>query len=107
MPIAMEKLQFNVPDLWADHHVLRVRAALDKLAPAVQNVVASSAFRIVAVEYDPAAVSREQIQSALAEAGYPVASEPGAVNPVVPVQTRRADPAWARLGFRVKSTDPR
>ncbi len=106
----MEKLQLNVPEMYADHHVLKVRAALAALGPGVQSVVASSAFRIVAVEYDSALVSPEAIAAALAEAGYPVAAEPATVNPVlaaVPVATKGADPAWDRLGVRISRTDAR
>ena len=49
----MEKLQLNIPDMWADHHVLKVRALLLAM-PGVQDVIASSAFRMVALSYDPA-----------------------------------------------------
>ncbi|HEX9114926.1 MAG TPA: heavy-metal-associated domain-containing protein [Anaerolineae bacterium] len=103
----MERLQLNVPDMYADHHVLKVRAVLGALAPQVQNVVASSAFRVVALDFDPAATSAEAIQGALAEAGYPAAGQPGAINPVVPVQNGQTDPAWDRLGQRISKTDAR
>lgn len=103
----MEKAQFNVPDLWADHHVLKVRQALAAL-PGVQEVIASSAFRAVSIVYDPGASSPEAISAALAEAGYPAASDSAdLVTQPVPVQTGRKDPAWDRLGFRVTHTDPR
>ncbi len=102
----MEKLQLNLPDMYADHHVLRVRAILAALAPGVENVVASSAFRIVAMDYDPAVIAPEAIKAALAESGYPIAAQPGTVNPVIPVRTG-ADPAWDRLGFRAARTDAR
>jgi len=104
--MSMEKMQCNVPELWADHHVLKVRSALEALAPHVSHVVASSAFRIVAMEYDPQAITPAAIQAALAQAGYAVASGPATVNPV-PQQTRRTDPAWERLGFRASQTDAR
>ncbi len=106
----MEKLQLNVPDMYADHHVLRVRAVLAALEPNVQNVVASSAFRLVAFEYNPAAISAEAIQAALAEAGYATGAGQGlVVNPVTPAVTpgTRSDPAWERLGVRVSRTDAR
>ncbi len=106
----MEKLQLNVPDMYADHHVLRVRAALAALEPNVQNVVASSAFRLVAFEYNPAAISAEAIQAALAEAGYATGAGQGlVVNPVSPAVTpgKGFDPAWERLGVRVSRTDAR
>ncbi len=103
----MERLQLNVPDMYADHHVLKVRAVLGALAPHVQNVVASSAFRVVALDFDPAATSAAAIQAALAEAGYPVAAQASTVNPVVPVQSGGTDPAWDRLGLRASKTDAR
>ncbi len=52
----MEKVQFNVPNLWADHHTLKVREVLTQL-PGVTDIVASSAFRMVAMSYDPAVTS--------------------------------------------------
>jgi copper chaperone CopZ len=103
----MEKTQFSVPEMWADHHVLRVRQALTAL-PGVQDVVASSAFRAVALSYDPAVTSPEAIADALAAAGYPIAgADQGPVTQPVPVADGRKDPAWDRLGFRVAHTDPR
>jgi hypothetical protein len=93
--------------MYADHHVLKVRATLEALAPHVQNVVASSAFRIVALDFDPEATSAQAIQAALAQAGYPVAAQAGTVNPIVPVQSNRSDPAWDRLGLRASKTDAR
>lgn len=103
----MEKVQFNVPNLWADHHTLKVREVLGQL-PGVTDVVASSAFRMVAVSYDPALVAPGAIMATLDEAGYPIATE-GAelLTQPVPVQNGRRDPAWDRLGFRVAKTDPR
>lgn len=103
----MEKVQFNVPSLWADHHNLKVRAALSQVS-GVTDVVASSAFRMVAVSYDPALTNSEAIGQALAAAGYPVSEDGQAVvAQPVPVQDGRRDPAWDRLGFRVAKTDPR
>ncbi len=70
----MEKVQFNVPDLWADHHTLKVREVLSQLA-GVQDVIASPAFRLVAVSYDPALTTPGAVMATLEEAGYPVATE--------------------------------
>jgi hypothetical protein len=107
----MEKQQLNVPDMYADHHVLRVRAVLAALEPKVQNIVASSAFRLLAFEYDPAMISVEAVQAALAEAGYPTgAGQPVMVNPLsapVTPANSHADPAWERLGVRISRTDVR
>lgn len=103
----MEKVQFNVPTLWADHHTLKVREVLTQL-PGVSNVVASSAFRMVAMSYDPAVTSPEAISRSLTAAGYPVAEEgQGVLAQPVPVQDGRRDPAWTRLGMRQYKTDER
>jgi copper chaperone CopZ len=103
----MEKLQFNVPNLWADHHTLKVRDVLSQL-PGVTDIVASSAFRMVGMSYDPALVTPGAIMAALDEAGYPIATAGAEVlTQPVPMQNGRRDPAWDRLGFRVAKTDPR
>jgi copper chaperone CopZ len=103
----MEKLQLNVPDLWADHHVLKVRAILTAM-PGVQDVVASSAFRMVALSYDPAVVGPGAIMGALDDAGYSVATDgTGVIAETVPIATGQRDPAWFRLGMRQQKTDER
>lgn len=103
----MEKLQLNVPNLWADHHVLRVRARLNAL-PGVQDVIASSAFRMVALSYDPALTTPGAIMAELEDAGYPVATDgAGVMTHPVPVADGRKDPAWDRLGLRQTRTDAR
>jgi copper chaperone CopZ len=103
----MEKVQFNVPGLWADHHTLKVREVLSQV-PGVTDIVASSAFRMVAMSYDPASTTPGAIMAALDEAGYPIATEGSEVlTQPVPMQNGRRDPAWDRLGFRVAKTDPR
>lgn len=105
----MEKLQLNVPDLWADHHVLKVRALLTAL-PGVQDVIVSSAFRMVVLSYDPALISPGAIMAELEEAGYPVATdgtEMIADAMRVPIADGHRDPAWTRLGMRQIRTDER
>jgi copper chaperone CopZ len=103
----MEKVQFNVPTLWADHHTLKVREVLTQ-QPGVTDVVASSAFRMVAMSYDPAVTNAEVISQALSTAGYPVAEEgQGVLTQPVPMQNGRRDPAWNRLGMRQFKTDER
>lgn len=103
----MERLQLNVPNLWADHHVLKVRAVLTAL-PGIQDVIASSAFRMIALSYDPALVSPGAIMAALEEAGYPVATDgTGVIAETVPVADGKRDPAWTRLGMRQIKTDER
>ena len=102
----MERLQVRVPDMYADHHVLRARAALDGLK-GVQDVVASAAFHTIALSYDPDLIDAGAIAQALAAAGY-LPNEDGQVEvAVMPVTTRRGDPAWDRLGVRIAQTDAR
>lgn len=60
---------FNTPALYGDHHVLEVRSVLLAI-PGVQDVYASSAFRVVDVTYDDGKVSEAQIAQRLTEAGY-------------------------------------
>ncbi len=102
----MEKLQLNVPNLWADHHVLKVRALLTAL-PGVQDVISSSAFRMVMVSYDPALITPGAIMAELEEGGYPVATDGGVIAETVPIADGKRDPAWTRLGMRQIKTDER
>ena len=103
----MEKLQLNVPAMWADHHVLKVRAALTAL-PGVKDVIASSAFRMVVLSYDPALISPDAVMAALEDAGYAIATDGSAVvAETVPVADGKRDPAWTRLGMRQIKTDER
>jgi copper chaperone CopZ len=60
---------FNTPALYADHHVLEVRRLLLEI-PGVEDVYASSAFRVVDVTYDNAKVSEAVIAGKLDESGY-------------------------------------
>jgi copper chaperone CopZ len=103
----MEKLQFNVPDMWADHHVLKVRTVLDAM-DGVQDVVASSAFRMVVLSYDPALTNAGAIWAALEDAGYSVATDGmGGLAEGIPIPAGHSDPAWVRLGMRQTKTDER
>jgi copper chaperone CopZ len=103
----MEKLQFNLPDMWADHHVLKVRTVLNAM-DGVQDVIASSAFRMVVLSYDPAVTSAGAIWAALEDAGYAVATDgAGVLAEGIPVADGHRDPAWVRLGMRQTRTDER
>ena len=76
----MKKLTLDLPTMYGDHHVIEVRRLLLAL-PGVEAVYASSSFRLVEVEYDPAKVKDQEIQATLETAGYlgdwVVAVEPG------------------------------
>ena len=65
----METVRFEVPALYADHHVTEVRRVLLDL-PGVMDVYASSAFRIVEIKYDKSQINDLQIAVKLDEAGY-------------------------------------
>ena len=65
----METKTFEVPALYADHHVTEVRKILLELE-GVTNVYASSAFQIVEVTYDETKINDLEIALKLDDAGY-------------------------------------
>ncbi len=65
----METLTFELPTMYGDHHVVEVRRLLLEM-PGVEDVYASSGFRIVEVTYDPDKVTPDAIHAQLKEAGY-------------------------------------
>ena len=97
----MEKVVLDVPTLWADHHVLKVRDALFGLG-GVEDVRASAAWKQVLVSFDGAKTNQAAIEKALADAGYPVGE---GEMPVLALPTEnRKDPAWAEADFRMAET---
>ena len=97
----MAKTTFDVPTLWADHHVLRVREALVNLE-GVKDVYASAAWKQVLVDYNSKKVKKADLEKALADAGYPVGE--GGVPIVIPPTELRRDPQWAVMGSRMTET---
>ncbi len=65
----MDKVDFTLPFLFADHHVTEVRRILLKV-PGVVDVYASSAFQTVEVTFDNAQITAADIQKTLDDAGY-------------------------------------
>jgi len=65
----MEQTAYKVPKMYADHHVKAVRDALLGLDGA-EEVMASSAFQVVQVSYDPDLTSPAAIEEKLKAAGY-------------------------------------
>jgi len=65
----LKKKTFDVPALYADHHVTEVRSILLQLE-GVTDVYASSAFQIVEVTYDESKINDLEIAVKLDEAGY-------------------------------------
>ena len=98
----MTKVVLEVPTLWADHHVLKVRDALGALE-GVEDVYASSAWKQVLVNYDSAKTDQATIEKALADAGYPVGG--GEVPMLVQPTELRRDPQWEVLGSRMTETN--
>jgi copper chaperone CopZ len=98
----MEKLVLEIPTLWADHHVLKVRDALVSLE-GVDNVYASAAWKQVLVNYDADKTDPATIEKALADVGYPVGE--GEVPMLVQPGKLNRDPQWAVLGARVTETN--
>ncbi len=65
----MESLTLSVPAMYGDHHVLEVRRLLLAL-PGIQDVYASSAFKVVEITYDPAQIEPATMTNTLKAAGY-------------------------------------
>ena len=97
----MENVLFDVPSMYADHHVIAVRQAL-LAVPGVEDVWASSAWQQVQVTYNPAAISPGDLGRVLEQAGYSVSN--GHVPPAPAPGPHAKDPAWDALGVRVTHT---
>lgn len=65
----METITIDLPKLYGDHHVTEVRSMLLAL-PGVEDVYASSAFRVVRARVDLAKVSEADLRAKLEAAGY-------------------------------------
>jgi excisionase family DNA binding protein len=99
---SMENVLFDVPTMYADHHVIGVRQALLAVA-GVEEVLASSAWKQVQVTYDPSTVSTDSIRQALEQAGYPLGNGQLPAGPSAGPKAK--DPAWDALGTRVTKTN--
>ena len=99
--MAVEKTVFEVPKMYADHHVETVRDALLKLE-GIDGVVASSAFKRVLVRYDPQRLTPAAIEDALRAAGYAPGENP--TLPQVP-EAKEDVSSWFRVIQRVTRTN--
>jgi copper chaperone CopZ len=97
----MKRLTFRVPAMYADHHVLRVRAALAALG-GVAEVLASAAQKKVTVAFEDGAVTTEQVERALAEAGYASEARP---SPAAPPNPSQDGSGWYSVIHRVTKTE--
>lgn len=98
----METITLAVPKMYADHHVMKVRAALAAI-DGVGETLASSAWKQLEVSFDPEATTAEAIHAALEEAGYPVGVP--LPTPLVERNEIGRDPQWAELDLRVTKTN--
>ncbi len=71
----MKRIVIDVPGMYGDHHVTRVRELLLG-ADGVTEVTASAARRTVAVEFEEASTSAQAIEDLLASSGYPSEAPP-------------------------------
>jgi len=65
----VKTVTYELPNLYGDHHVIEVRKILGEIA-GVEDVYASSAFRMVEITYDPSVTNDLDIAVKLDEAGY-------------------------------------
>jgi len=65
----METITIDLPKMYGDHHVTDVRRILLAM-PGVEDVYASSAFRVARARIDPAKISEADLRAKLEEAGY-------------------------------------
>jgi copper chaperone CopZ len=65
----METITIDLPTMYGDHHVTEVRGILLAM-PGVEDVYASSAFRVARARIDPTQVSEADLRARLSEAGY-------------------------------------
>ncbi len=97
----MKNTLIDVPAMYADHHVLKVRQALLEIE-GVSEVVASAARRKVAVSFDESATSPEALGETLASAGYP----PGEMPEMIEFPKRHEDgSAWYTVLDRITITE--
>jgi len=98
----MENIILDVPLMYGDHHVLKVRDALVDLE-GIEKLYASSAWRQLMISFDPKKIKQESIEQTLADAGY----SPGEGETPVLVEASdiKRDPKWAELAIRITETN--
>lgn len=67
----MDKATLYAPNISCGHCVMAIKRALGKLE-GVSSVEGDPQTKQVVVEYDPARIKLERIESTMAEEGYPV-----------------------------------
>lgn len=97
----MKQITLKVPKMYGDHHTLTVRSALAELR-GVAGISASSARRVVTVEYDDNAINPTKIEETLKAAGFGPGEE--LPSPKLPDATDDESP-WFRLLTRFTWTN--
>jgi copper chaperone CopZ len=98
---AVERASFDLPRMYADHHVETVRTALLQLA-GVEEVFASSAAKRAVITYDATRLKPGAIEDALRAAGFAPGDEPPL--PKVP-EGKEDDSAWFTSIQRITRTN--
>ncbi len=99
----MKQLILEMPTMYADHHVLKVREALEGLK-GIEEAFASSAWKKLMISYKEKSLKPAEIEEALTKAGYP----PGkGTTPILVTASSdlKRDPHWEKLGSRVTETN--
>ena len=65
----MKTISIDLPTMYGDHHVIQVRNLILEI-PGVDEVYASSAFKVIEVRFDENQTSEENIRTKLEENGY-------------------------------------
>lgn len=98
----MEEIVLDLPSMYADHHVLSVRNALDGIK-GIKEIYASSAWRQLLVSFDPKVIDSSKIEQTLEGAGYPVGK--AKETEIVTANDIKRDPHWESLGSRNTKTN--
>jgi len=98
----MEEIVLDLPSMYADHHVLVVRNALDGIK-GIEEIYASSAWRQLLVTFDPKVIDPSKIEETLEGAGYPVGEAKATA--IVTANDIKRDPHLESLGSRNTKTN--
>ncbi len=99
----MKQLILEMPTMYADHHVLKVRETLEGLK-GIEEAYASSAWKKLMISYEEKSIKPAEIEEALTKAGY----SPGeGATPILVTASSdlKRDPQWEKLGSRVTETN--
>ncbi len=98
----MKQLILEMPTMYADHHVLKVRETLEGLK-GIEEAYASSAWKKLMISYEEKSIKPAEIEEALTKAGYPPGE--GETPILVEASSIKRDPQWEKLGSRVTGTN--